>query len=861
MRPLAEYHAKRDFTRTSEPRGSKAASKQSPGRFTIQRHDATRLHYDLRLELDGVYKSWAVTKVPSLDPAVKRLAVEVEDHPLDYGTFEGTIAKGEYGGGTVQLWDRGTWTPQGTQKPARALAGGHLKFTLDGERMQGGWALVRMKDRHGKPGQKLRHNWLLIKETDDSARRDDPDALAKAVTSVESGRTLDQIARAANGATGNSGVRKSKPRHAPKTTAGEKSARNPKDARAPDKVSGRADALPGFVEPALCRLVVAPPDSAGWIHEVKFDGYRMQMRVDKGRARLFTRRGLDWTNRFSEIAREGGGFPDCLLDGEIVALRKDGSTDFAALQDALSKSKTSGLVYFVFDVLWAEGRDQRGEPLSTRKRVLDGLLPQAGERIRPVSHFTADGKAVLEAACRMDMEGVVSKKLDAPYRSGRSDSWTKAKCRAGQEVVIGGWWGDGTTLRSILVGAFEHGEFRYLGRVGSGFDAQSANALLARLKPLLRKTAPFADAPARSRDVHWVEPKLVAEIAYGTVTGAGLLRQASFKALREDKPAASVVPEVPAEAPGDRTKPVTAKTKPARVGKENLAIGGVVLTHAAKELWPAAAPDPAFTKQDLAEYYRDFADRILLHLAGRPVSLVRAPDGITGQAFFQRHANQQGIKYRPLSVPGRKETYITIDDAEGLISLAQAAVVEFHPWGARPGQPDVPERIIFDLDPAPDVSFSDVIAAAKELRERLTAMDFVPFVKTTGGKGLHVVVGVKGRTKPSWPQVKEFAHGLCVSMERDSPDAYTSTMAKNVRGGKIFLDYLRNDLTATAVGPWSPRGRPHAPIATPIEWSQLRQGFDPLAFTLRTASALLKRKDPWAGLSQSAAPLPAKRKR
>ncbi len=574
----------------------------------------------------------------------------------------------------------------------------------------------------------------------------------------------------------------------------------------------------------------------------------MELRVSGGQAQLLTRRGLDWTERFPEIAKDGAGLPDCLLDGEIVALDKDGVSDFALLQQALSAQRTNALIYYIFDALYADGRDLANAPLSERKSVLEKFLrrhaPRA-HRLRYVTHFHSPGEAMLDAACRMKLEGVISKRRDAPYRSGRGDAWVKAKCRAGQEVVIGGWWGSQRQLRSLLVGAHRNGEFVYLGRVGTGFNAQNSARLLRKLLPLRRARTPFADAPARTREVHWVAPKLVAEIEFSTFTSAGLLRQASFKGLREDKPPRAVVAE-PQPAAERKDDPMPRK-------KRN-DIAGIVISHPDKILWPAAKPDPAFTKRDLAQHYEAFAKRILPHIAGRPISMVRAPDGIGGQTFFQRHANRQGIKAVPVKVKGEAEPYIAIGDAQGLVSLAQAAVLEIHPWGSKKNDPDIPERIIIDLDPAPDVAFDAVIEAAKEMGARLRAAGLEPFVKTTGGKGLHVVAAVKGsaRNPATWKQVKDFAHLVALQMAKDNPAAYTTTAAKKARAGKIFLDYLRNDRTSTAVAPWSPRARPHAPIATPLTWRQLRKGLDPLSFTLRTAHTLLKRADPWADLQHSA---------
>ncbi len=617
----------------------------------------------------------------------------------------------------------------------------------------------------------------------------------------------------------------------------------------------------------MCRIVSAPPGTPGWVHEIKFDGYRVQMRVEDRKARLLTRNGLDWTTRFPEIARDGDALPDCLIDGEICALDANGVADFGALQQALSEAATSGLVFFVFDALYADGRDLRELGLRDRKAVLTDLLDlhaKRSKRLRFVEHFGSSGESVLNAACRLGLEGVISKRLDAPYHSGRSDSWTKSKCRAGQEVVIGGWWGNQTTLRSLLVGAFRDGRFIYLGRVGTGFNPATSRALLSKLKPLQVAKSPFTGAVDRTHDVQWVKPTLVAEVEFGTITQAGLLRQASYKGLREDKPASAVVPEAqPTRATGRRSRgdkmPKRPLTKP---GEPHVEIAGIVITHPDKAMWPTAKPDPAFSKLDLAKHYEAFADRILLHVAARPLSLVRAPDGIDGQKFFQRHAHQQASGARPIKVTGEAEPYLAIDDEPGLVSLAQAAVLELHPWGCQRDAPDVPERIIFDLDPAPDIDFDRVIAAAKEVRDRLKALGLEPFVKTTGGKGLHVTAAIKGtaRDPATWPDVKDFAHQFCLQMVADRPDAYIATMAKKARSGKIFLDYLRNDRSSTAVAPWSPRARPHAPIATPLPWSQLRNGLDPLAFTLRTAGALLKRADPWRDLHKSATPLAAARR-
>ena len=630
--------------------------------------------------------------------------------------------------------------------------------------------------------------------------------------------------------------------------------------------------MPAFVPPALCRVVETPPSGAGWVHEVKFDGYRMQLRVERGRARLRTRRGLDWTERFPEIARAAEKLPDCLIDGEIVALNSKELSDFAALQAALSDKKTDKLVFFAFDLLFLEGSDLRNETLSARKETLETLLGRYArnlKRIRFVGHLSSRGEAILDAACRVGLEGVISKRLDAPYRSGRGDSWTKAKCRGGQEVVIGGWWGDDKKLRSLLVGAYRGGKFDFLGGVGTGFNARNTPQILKALKPLKQKQSPFTgpNQPPRAADIHWVKPKIVAEVEFSNFTASGMLRQASFKGLREDKPARSVVIEPAPGLTGDNKNKKERKMARASLrvaapkikGGKEPEITGIRISHPDKELWPATKTVKAVTKLDLAHFYETIASRILPHIEGRPLSMVRAPDGIEGQHFFQRHALPGATHFREIKAEGERKPFVSVDTEEALVALAQAGVLELHPWGSKPGEPETPARLVFDLDPAPDLRFDAVIAAAKELRERVSACGLEPYLKTTGGKGLHVTAAIKGspRHKPTWPEAKNFTQLLCKLMERDSPKKYTTTLAKKARGGKIFLDYLRNDHFATAVAPWSPRAREGAPVAMPLEWSKLRGGLDPSRFNVGNAASWLKGSDPWKDLDRSAHPLDA----
>ena len=614
--------------------------------------------------------------------------------------------------------------------------------------------------------------------------------------------------------------------------------------------------LPDFVAPQLAKLVANPPSTDAWVHEVKFDGYRLQMRIEKGRARLRTRKGLDWTEKFPEIVADGSKLADCLIDGEICALTANGSADFGALQLALSERKTGDLVFFLFDCLFAGDRDLRKLPLTARKDALDKLLKRAkGKRLRYVPHFTEKGDAMLEAACKMDMEGIISKKADAPYVSGRADYWTKSKCRGGQEVVIGGWRGDADTMRSLMVGTHQSGKFVYMGRVGTGYTATVAADLLRKLKPLRRKTAAFVNPP-RAPDLNWVEPRLVAEIEYENVTSDGIFRQAAFKGLRADKSAAAVVPEVPVDAPAKEKKAMAKKVAKAAAKGGKRAGGDVVLgvkiSHPDKEMWPKSKSGPAVTKLDLAHYMEAAAPKMLPHVANRPISIVRTPDGIKGETFYQRHA-LKGTQAPVLAIKvpgaGEEEPFLGLDTAAALVALAQQGVTEIHPWGSKPGKPNEPERVIFDLDPAPEVPFARVIEGALELRKRLTKFGFTPFVKTTGGKGLHVVIAIKDA---DWKEAKAFAKAVAMQLEKELPERYTTTIAKKARTGKIFVDYLRNDRTSTGVAPWSPRARDGAPIAVPITWSQVKRGLDPSKWTIRTAAPLLKKADPWATLAKSA---------
>lgn len=860
---LSLYRAKRDFSKTAEPSGERPIAASNRNRFVIQKHDATRLHYDFRLELDGVFKSWAVTRGPSVDPADKRLAVEVEDHPLDYGDFEGTIPKGQYGGGTVQLWDRGYWEPLETKSPQQALAKGELKFTLEGERLHGSWVLVRLKsDRHASRGKKAaRHNWLLIKHRDEHALPGEGDSILKDDRSIASGRAMAEIAAGAGKAPTPFMLAKSRKARADAVWQSKPAARAPQRNIAthatPERRKRKSAALPAFIPPQLCESVERPPSGPDWVHEIKFDGYRVQLRVEDHVATIKTRKGLDWTAKFSAIGKAAESLNDCIIDGEIVALDHQGAPDFAALQAALSEGQSKDLVLFGFDLLWDGTGDLQSLPLLQRKEKLAGLFRdrKASPQLRYVEHFETGGDAVLKSACKLSLEGIVSKRRDAPYSSGRNGDWTKAKCRAGHEVVIGGWSTTAGRFRSLLVGVYRGEHFVYVGRVGTGYGEAKVKALLPRLKEVAAAQSPFTGigAPKKEAGIHWVKPELVAEIEFAGWTGDGMVRQAAFKGLRTDKPAQ----EVEAERPAKPAQTAVAKPAPT-FRKTTSSVMDVAISNADKQLWPHAEDDQPVTKFDLASYFEAVGAWMLPHIKGRPCSIIRAPDGIDGEQFFQRHAMRGTSNLLSLvTVFGDKKPYLQVDRVEGLAAVAQIAGIELHPWNCQPDEPETPGRLVFDLDPGPDVSFAQVVTAALEMKKRLEAVGLMAFCKTTGGKGLHVVTPLARarKGKLDWPSAKDFARRVCIAMARDNPDAYLVNMAKRLRQGRIFLDYLRNDRMATAVAPLSPRARPGAHVSMPLTWSQVKKDLDPARYTIRTTPSLLKKTKAWADYCEAERPL------
>ncbi len=829
--PLETYQAKRNFKVSPEPRGagaSAAATKGNALSFVIQKHDATRLHYDFRLEMDGVLKSWAVTRGPSLNPDEKRLAVHVEDHPLEYGDFEGIIPKGQYGGGTVIVWDRGTWAPHGDIH--KAYKKGHIEFDLDGEKLKGRWHLVRM---HGKPGER-QENWLLIKAEDEEARHKG-DILKQRPESAKTGRKIQDVARNPD-ATWNS-------RPKGKVNAKPAERRAPSLKRVWPDGAQKAE-MPDFVEPELAKLKASPPGGEGWIHEIKFDGYRLQIRIESGQVVMLTRNGLDWTEKFGVPIRQAFEklpLKTAILDGELVVEQANGASDFSALQSDLSEGRSERFKFYAFDLLYLDGHDVREAKLVDRKRLLETLIAEDDELLRFSMHFSEKGSVVLEHARSLALEGIISKQGDSAYTSGRSGDWVKSKCSKRQELVIGGYVPSTATrhaIGSLAMGYYKDGKLMHAGRVGTGYSVTLAQSLYEGLSKIELKKSPFDNALSADerRGLVYVKPKLVAEIEFQAWSSDHKLRHAAFRGLRDDKAAGEVTLE--------------ADTKPTIETPQS----DVSLTHPDRIYWP----DEGVTKQGLADYYAQVWEFIRPFVVQRPLALLRCPDGIGGQRFFQKHA-WKGMNAHIEQIVDPKdrggEKLLRIGDFDGLVALVQSAVLEIHPWGSTTANWEKPDIITMDLDPADDVSWGEVIAAAQELKQRLEATGLAAFVKTSGGKGLHVVTPLT--PKANWVQVKAFAKALADSMSKDSPEKYLATATKAKRNGKIFIDYLRNGRGNTAVAAYSPRARKGAPVSMPLGWEELTDDIGPAYFTIANAPIRLQnmRADPWAKFFDAASPL------
>jgi len=799
---LAKYREKRDFTRTAEPAG---ASEPAVGNgFVVQKHAATRLHYDFRLELDGTLVSWAVTRGPSLNPDDKRLAVRTEDHPLDYARFEGTIPKGEYGGGTVMLWDNGTWEPVPGKDPAKTLAEGHLHFTLHGRRMQGEWVMFRLKPR----GKEKSQNWILRKVEDEFAGGSD-DLTGIHLTSVDSGRTMEEIAAG---------------KQLPKEKGGgRKPAANRKSTPARRPEMGTP---PPFRPVQLAGLVDHVPPGDRWLHELKYDGYRTLIAIGGGEGRAFTRSGLDWSDRFAHLITEAAQLDveSALIDGEAVVTLADGRTSFQALQAAL-KDNPGTIDYFAFDLLELNGEDLTGLPLVERKEKLAGILANRVSRLRYSDHIIGNGEKLLTSFCDAGLEGVISKRTDARYRGSRSGSWVKTKCIRRQEFVIVGWTPSDKQrgFRSLLLGVNENGKLRYAGKVGTGFTGDEIERLMEIMAPLAQKDATVQAPRAAVRGAHWIEAKLVAEIAYLEFTDEGVLRHPSYLGLREDKKPEAVVIE--------KEAPVAVAT--AEPGNT------VKVSNRERVIFP----EGKLTKGQLADYYETVAPIMLPWAGSRPISLVRCPQGRAKKCFFQKHdAGSFGDDVKHIGIrekDGHEEAYLFIDTPTGLLTCVQMGTIEFHGWGARIEDVEKADRLVFDLDPDEGLEFKDVVSAAFHICDLLAQMGLITFPMATGGKGVHVIAPLTPSAE--WPVVKDFAHRFALALEQADPARFTAALSKSRRTGRIFIDYLRNQRGATAVMPYSARNREYAPIAVPLTWEELHDLDKPSHWHIGDGAEMLKR--------------------
>ena len=814
---LAEYNRKRDFDRTAEPRGEIGTG--TGDRFLVQKHDATRLHWDLRLEVDGVLKSWAVTKGPSTDPDIKRLAVRTEDHPLSYGRFEGIIPKGEYGGGTVMLWDEGRWEPV-EGKSADDLEDGHLHFIVHGQRMKGEWLLIRLKPRKGEK----RENWLLRKISDAHAAPGDG-LVETALTSVLTSRTMAEIAADTEGkhplaGKGDDAFAREMARAADHTTK----ARKPQK-RSPAKA-------PAFRSPQLATLVDAVPTGNDWMHEIKFDGYRALVSAKGQDVSVFTRNGKDWTDKFGPLVAviQGLDLPPCLIDGEIVAYDSEGNPDFSALQAVLKRGKGSqtaddALAFHVFDLLSLDGEDLTPLPNVERKERLEALLRAAEPPIHVADHLIGAGETLYASLCKAGQEGIISKRIDAPYRSRRTRDWVKVKCTLRQEFVIIGWKASsarGRPFASLLLAQKDDDDWIYKGNVGTGFTQDTMEDLAARMQRLERKTPPAEVDRASARGVTWLTPRLVAEVAFSEFTADGNVRHGSFLGLRDDKPAADVKPERARAARPAAARPVK-------------------VSSADRVIFPGSGQ----TKGELADYYAAVAPLMLPFAARRPISLVRCPQGRARKCFFQKHdSGSFGPHVHAVPIPekdGGTEDYLYIEDAAGLVACVQMGTIEFHGWACRTDDIEAPDRMIFDLDPDEGLDFGDVVSAARDIRRRLSDLGLVSFALLSGGKGVHVVVPLT--PGHDWDAHKDFARRFAGALALAEPDRFVATMSKAKRKGRIFIDWLRNQRGSTAVLPFSARARPGAPVAVPVSWDELRDMTDAHPFSIADVETLIERSE------------------
>ncbi|CAN7422508.1 DNA ligase D [Mesorhizobium caraganae] len=820
---LRAYRAKREFSKTPEPAGGLVSG--DGNRFVVHKHHATADHYDLRLQVGGVLKSWAVPRGPSLNPADKRLAVETEDHPLEYIDFEGVIPDGEYGGGPMIVWDTGTWAPMDDVE--KSLRTGAFKFRLAGEKLNGGWMLTRLKPKPGEDENKK--NWLLFKERDLAADTS-LDILEARPESVKSGKRIEELVAP------------------PK-----------KPARLPPKPGAlKPGALPGAVrgdppsriEPQLATQVPKPPggplEDTGelWLHEIKFDGYRTMAHIVDGEVRLITRGGIDWTKRYGDLPQAFSRLPlsQAIIDGEIMVLDEKGISRFALLQDALSAGAGSKLHFYAFDLLHLDGWDLRKAPLARRKALLAELLAGMGANsaIQLSDHVEGDGQGLYDQATEHGLEGIVSKRANATYQSGRTKSWTKVKALQKGDFVIAGYTISDAAegLAALGMAEFEDGELHYRGKVGTGFDAATAAELLARLEPLRDGATPPEGVPREiMREMKWVRPMLSARIHYANRTADNSLRHGVFRGLRDV----------------GLSTPVSPKRK-RLIAEADLAT--IWVTNPERRLFGKTGP----TKLDIAVYYALVGDFMLPHIMGRPVSLVRCPTGLPKDCFFQRHAftgmPPSVVTFDTVNSEGETKSFLSVEGANGYLALAQFGVVEFHTWGTHRTSLDKPDLIVFDLDPGEGIAWREVVEAAVHIKGQLEGLGLVPFAKTSGGSGIHITVPVT--QKQNWKKLHQATSAISTHLAATAPDTFTTTMGKENRKRRIFIDYHRNARGHTSAAPYSLRARTNLPASTPVSWSDLETIDAPQDLNYSSLPGLLATSgDPWADMEDFARDLPA----
>ena len=814
MNDLQQYNQKRNFTITGEPAGGTERSEENL-RFVVQHHLARKDHFDLRLEWNGALLSWAVPKGPSYDTRAKRLALQVEDHPLEYRNFEGTIPKGEYGGGTVMLWDEGYWEPSGDVD--EGLKKGALKFVLKGRRLKGKWALIRLQAKAGEAD----NNWLLIKEKDDYVQTDD--GISDFTTSIRTGRSMTEIAAGED----------------------EKIIRNPFNQ----------------TDVQLAKLVITPPEGENWLYELKYDGYRILAYLEGNNVRLITRNGNDYTKRFHDIAYsmiDWAAGRAMVLDGEMAVTDAAGKTDFQALQNYMRNPAGKNLTYIIFDLLALDGADLRGRSLIERKATLAVLMQHAPKNLYYSQHIQGNGKANFQAACEANLEGIVGKKADSVYSGTRNGDWIKLKCDKRQEFVIGGYTLSDKKARgisSLLLGFYQGDELVYAGRAGTGLSERGINELEQKFAAIRRQMPAFKIAPKvkPNEQIAWLEPLLVAEIKFTELTAENLLRQASFKGLRTDKNPRDISKEhandekEPDEEPQQRQSPVEDEERPMKANADNIIINGIKITSPGKLIFD----DPQITKADVVRYYAEAAERMLPYLSKRILSIVRCPQGICQSCFYKKHPGPGSKGVVTMMVPNssrEEEEYFYIEDAAGLISEAQMCTLEFHTWGSRADNLEQPDMMVFDLDPDEGMDLSQVRQGVRDIKSLLDQLALISYLKTSGGKGYHVVIPFQPSV--DWQTFYDFAKRIAVVMEQQWPDRYTSNVRKDKRTNKIFIDWMRNGRGATSIAPYSLRARKGAKVSMPISWQEL-DTVSPDGVDLAGALKRITAADPWQGFSQT----------